>query len=547
MPRVTRVLLRGGKVLIDDVGVVEASILIEGDRIAKIGPNLSHLTSAVSYQLKGSLVLPGFIDSHLHLEKAGPKLQMVFLDTATTISDVLHLLQEKSYQVSSGTWIQTYDEDCNWSCGALKEKRLPRLVELDSVIPNHPVLVSCGDAAVLNTCGLRKLPIGKLDSESRLAIKALFERQADGIDNPSIISAIKEVLPRPTYEERKAYTIDAMRELNSVGITGVIDPGSGAPVGGPSLYGDCPYEASAKMYRNIVAEGQASVRVKLMARFAREKQVELALELLASRRLPRSDNWIDAKRYFGFGGIKLFADGEIETAWTRDPPGVTGIDRRQRYIDESSLFEVALAAASRGCPIGIHAMGGGAIDLVLQVLEDVNRKIPIAPCRFSIAHAFFPAEDTFCRCHEIELIASLQQPILYSFAPEMIRVWGEEKIQQANPMKTWFDENVHVAAGSDVIPYEPLLSIWSMATRKTQLGIPVGIQEAISVADAIKAYTQGGAYLSHTEKERGSISVGKLADLTILSQNILECPKEEIVDTSVQAVFVGGKLVFQSD
>jgi len=524
--------LTGGVFLTEDLNIRSGSIWIEGARIAEIGSNLPPPKGVPSCNIEGALVLPAFIDSHLHLEKVALDLRKVFLGSARSVEDVLQALESHSKRTPTGSWIQTFDEDHHWTYRSLKERRLPNLEEVDSVLPDHPVFISCGDRAVINTLGLKALPRDDLVHDARPALKFLSEKGSNAIDDPSTISAIKKALPAPSYEERKALVIEAMKAMNAAGISGVMDPGSGG----------IPYEESAQLYREIIRNGKATVRVKLMARFTRDNQMEEALSFLYESRLPRCDRWEDGQGYFGFGGIKLIVDGEIETAWPRglSDPAPEGFCQ----LDEESIFRISLSAATRRSPVGIHAMGGGAMDATLKAFERVNRQVPVAPMRFSIIHAFFPDKWTFRRCRELGIIASLQQPLAYAFAPEMIDVWGEDRSHQANPIRRWIEEKIPVAAGSDVIPYKPIFSIWTMVSRMTRLGRPLGPKQAISVNEAIRSYTWGGAYLTHTERQRGSIAVGKVADLVILSKNIFEIPAEKIPDIKVQAVLVGGRPVF---
>lgn len=533
-----RLLLQNGVFYRTGGRCVRGDLLIRDGHISEVGPNLRRSKGVFVCDLEGRLALPGLIDAHLHLEKVSSDLEKVHLGEARTVADVLSALEARAASTPKGAWIQTYDEDCTWSEKDLQESRLPRAEELDRVLPDHPALISSGNRGVLNTFGIHRLLAMSLDSETEEALRALEKRVRETIEGETFIKAIKRAIPPPDGDHRKNAVIHTMRALNRVGITGVVDPGRS----------DVPFEESWRLYSKIVAEKTATVRVALMARFPLENQGDRALSFLQASDIPTTERMsgVRTSPWLCFGGVKLIVDGEIETGWFRTPLPFPYGERTMKYLDNRKLFPVAQRAAARGHPVGIHALGGGAIDAVLDVLSAVDQRIDLSHLRFSLVYAFFPDKATFDCCRQMGIIASLQQPLVYTYAPEMLAVWGSEKAQQANPVHTWLNHGIPVAAGSDVLPFNPLLGIWSLVTRGTRLGTPLGTLEAVSISEAIDSYTWGGACLTRTETMQGALEVGCFADMAVLSENIIETPPESIPDVEVEATFVAGQCVYNS-
>lgn len=534
MSKAEALLLRNGLFYTSPRDLIGGDLLIEDGSIVAFGSHLQRPKGLLSCDLERCLVLPGFIDSHLHLEKVAGDLEKVCLSDATCLADVLTALEAHTTEVPTNGWIQVYDEDCAWSEASLREGRLPSVSELDLALPNYPVFVSCGRRCVLNTLGMRKLCATDLDPNSKAALSSLGDRSLEVIEGEGLIKAIKQMIPTPGFEARKAAVIRAMHALNRVGITGVVDPGRS----------DVSFEESWQLYTEIAAEEKATVRVSLMARFPAQDQIRRALTFLRSRPIQPVDRWFNESQWLRFGGVKLIADGEIETGWFRAPLRFPYDRGTIKHFDTEELFSVVWEAARHRCPLGIHALGGGASDMALGVLSEVDQEIPILPIRFSLIHAFFPDASTYERCRKMGIIASLQQPLVYAYAPQMVDAWRIDKAQQVNPVGVWLHQGITVAAGSDVLLFDPRLGLWSMVTRTTRLGTLLGRSSALSIAEAVSSYTCGGAYLTHSEGERGTIAPGFLADLTIFSENIFQVPSDSIPSIGIKAVLVGGRCVY---
>ena len=194
-----------------------------------------------------------------------------------------------------------------------------------------------------------------------------------------------------------------------------------------------------------------------------------------------------------------------------------------------------------------HAVGDETIDVIVRAYERVNAETPIRDRRWTIMHLFLPTDAAIHKMAEIGIVATMQDHSVLLGHNER-RWWGEQRAAYAIPMRKVIDAGVLVGGGTDgpVVPVDPFLSMWWMTTRFTLNGYALGPDQAITVREALKAYTYNNAATMGVERERGSLEPGKLADLVVLSQDILSVPSAAIRDTKALLTMVGGKVVHRS-
>ena len=218
------------------------------------------------------------------------------------------------------------------------------------------------------------------------------------------------------------------------------------------------------------------------------------------------------------------------------------------------LLAIVSAANELNWSFTAHSTGGGGVDLLLDVYEEINKSKSIKDKRFSIIHGNFYTQESIRKMKELEVYANSQPAWFYKDADAMLQILGEERIRTFHPYRSLFDAGVMVNGGSDhmvkwdanssINPYNPFLGMWSAITRKTERGTLIDPQEAITREEALKMYTINNAFASFEELLKGSIEAGKLADLVILTDDILTCPVDNIKEIESEATIVGGKIVY---
>jgi predicted amidohydrolase YtcJ len=251
--------------------------------------------------------------------------------------------------------------------------------------------------------------------------------------------------------------------------------------------------------------------------------------------------------YSGFGDamlrlgqVKLFVDGFVETAWLHEPYANDASFHGVQAVPRETLETVLRAANLRGWQVGVHAVGDAAVDLALDAFEAADRDKPIGQRRWSLMHAVFASPSAMARAQRLGVVVSSQQLLVYAFAPTMLTCWGEARMRHAAPHRAWLRQGLTVAAGSDVVPFDPLIGIHSLVTRQTLAAGVVGPDERVTRGEALYMYTLAGAYLTFEEHLKGSLEVGKLADVVVLEADPLTCAEADIPSIGVVATLVGG-------
>jgi len=256
------------------------------------------------------------------------------------------------------------------------------------------------------------------------------------------------------------------------------------------------------------------------------------------------DHWLR------IGGIKIGIDGGFEGAWMRkpynEPYGEGGTYYGLRLVPEEDFIATVREINRLGWRLSTHAVGDRAIDMVLNAYEAANRDHSIVDKHWVIEHAFFSAADQFPQMKQLGLFLSVQDH-LYVAGPSLKKYLGAERANHTTPVRTYLDTGLPVSGGSDspVIPYPPLWVMYHFITRDTISGGVFGPEERISREEALRLMTINNARLMFEEKEKGSLELGKLADLVILSDDILTCSEERIRSMDVLLTMVGGKVMYQ--
>jgi predicted amidohydrolase YtcJ len=272
------------------------------------------------------------------------------------------------------------------------------------------------------------------------------------------------------------------------------------------------------------------------------------------------DDWLR------FGTFKVTLDGgqSVGTAYQRMPYGPFGkqlygqTDPHSRgtlFVDPEKLYRIFRAARDKGWQLTAHAQGGGAVDTLLDVFERLDKEKPIGSERHHVMHGSFMSEQALDRMQRLGIAVDMQPGWMHLDVPALQRVFGLENMRWFFPLKSFVDRGIPVAGGTDhmigygkddaVNPYNPFLNIWACVTRKTTEGTVFYPQERVSREQALRMYTNGSAWIQFAEKERGSIEVGKYADLVVIDRDILTCPEDQIRAIQPLMTIVDGRVVFE--
>ncbi len=253
---------------------------------------------------------------------------------------------------------------------------------------------------------------------------------------------------------------------------------------------------------------------------------------------------------YKIGPVKLFTDGSSSgpTIATREPYTSDPDDYGILYYRQDQLDAILGRAHEIGFQITAHAQGDRAIEMVIDCIESALQSSPREDHRHRIEHAGLTMPDLLERMKNLNIIPILNPAFFYEFGDGYLKNYGD-RVEHMYPAREFIDAGMIVAAGSDspVTDYNPLLSIHVAVNRKSQSGKDVGLDQRISVTEAIRLFTWNGAYASFEEDIKGSVESGKLADLVVLSEEILSVPEEQIKDVEIELTMIDGEIVFQRD
>jgi predicted amidohydrolase YtcJ len=530
-------ILRNGRVVaVDASWRIAAAVAVRGGRIVSVGTDAEAAAlkgpATVEIDLGGRTVIPGLIDTHLHQLFAGLNGPAVQLLDARSMADVQKAIGQRVARTAPGQWVLA---SSGWHEGTLQEGRMPTRQELDPVSPNNPVFIPRGGHVVtVNTRALELAGITRdtPDPEGGRIVRDPATGEATGMLLQNAANLVRRVLPPPPANIADLL-VAAMSDLNSYGIVGVVEPGVD--------------ERQLGLYRAVHDQGRMTVRTDLLYRAMRKDDVIKGIALMKAQ--PNSD-------MLRFVGIKFPLDGGVEGGRMRWPyrlvPGEqTDPDYRGVLLlpagGENEYVDGLKQVAAAGLQAQTHAVGDETIDLIIKSYGRVNAETPIRPLNWTIMHLFHPSDAALKAMAEIGIAATMQDhPVLLGHNQR--RWWGDERAAYAIPIRKAIDAGVLVGGGTDgpVVPVDPFLSMWWMTTRQVLNGYALGAEHAITAREALQLYTINNARIMGVDKDRGSIEPGKLADMVVLSQDILDVPPDRIRQTRALLTVLGGRIVYRN-
>ena len=502
-----------------------AELILVNDRgrVVLVGDinNLATMPPFKRIDLEGRTLIPGFNDAHVHIWKLGLLLTtQIDARGLPDIATIVGRFRERAAKMPPGTWLsgRGYNE------ASLAEGRHLTRADLDAVSMEHPIALTrtCGHMIVANS---RALELAGINADTPNPPGGVIVRDASGEPTGLLQETATGLLPIPVPDDE--ILAHAIREANyhqlRLGITSATDP---------LLTPD-----HLRVYRQLEADGDLAVRINGLP-IRRPDGAEKITFPLPEKYLSPTLR-IDT--------VKFFADGGLSgaTAAISEPYKVTGEQGVLRF-ETGELLDLMWEAHDAGYRIGTHAIGDVALDQVIGVYEILNQRKP--GLRHRIEHLGLPTADHLRRLKAIEAIAVPQTVFLPALGTSFRRYLPDDFLARCYPVRSMLDAGLTVALSSDVpvvIDDNPLLGIKAALDRKDANGDPIAPEQAITAYEALYAFTMGGAIASGDEGNRGSLTVGKWADMVVLSGDPLNTPPEEMLNIKVDQTYVGGQLVYE--
>jgi predicted amidohydrolase YtcJ len=508
------------------------AVAVLGERIVAVGSadevEQWHGPKTRVMDAGGKLVLPGFNDAHVHFVSGGFQLDNVQLNDVPTKEEFRRRIAEKAKQTPKGEWLQGGDwDETKWSPSELPTKEL-----IDDVTGNTPVFVNRYDghqclanSAVLKLAGITAQtpdpPGGRIVRDAK--------GNPTGILKDAAMSSVYKIIPPATHAQRLAAARRALAHAASLGVTSFQDM--------------VPEDADVAAYAELEQLGELTARI-YVAPGIREVNDQAKVGFRHAF----------GSSYLRVGALKAFADGSLGsgTAYFYEPFLNQG-DNHGLLSDEmhpvSLMHDRVMKADEAGLQLCIHAIGDQGISMILDIYADVEKAHGPADRRFRIEHAQHMAAKDFDRFRDLHVIASMQPFHAIDDGRWAESRIGHDRAARTYAFRTFLDHGVRLAFGTDwtVAPLNPMLTVYAAVTRQTLDGKNPGgwfPEQKLSVAETIEAYTLGSAYAEFQEKEKGSITPGKLADMVVVSDDLFSIDPEKIRGARVLKTIVGGRVVW---
>jgi predicted amidohydrolase YtcJ len=515
------------------------ALAIHGDKILAVGSNSEieayRARSTKVIDAGGRLVLPGFEDCHIHFMDGSLGLVQVDLNGASSVGEIQKRVKEYAASHPKEPWIT----GMGWTYPTFGAAALPDKKILDEVVPDRPVYLVAfdGHSSWANSKALLMAGISK---ETPNPPNGTIVRDANGDATGALKESagdlVAKLMPKPTREERLTALRRGIREANKVGLTRVQSAGQ-----------DFEY---LDLYDELRRKGELTLRFYI-AYFLNPPELRAVdLKQIEDARKTYHDDWIAG------GVVKLMLDGVVEahtaamlTPYSDDPTQVGKL-----FWDPAKYKAAVAELDKRGLQIFTHAIGDKAVRTALDAYEEAAHTNHTQDARPRIEHIETIAADDIPRFGQLGVIASVQPLHLYP-DEDTLDIWtrnvGPERARRAWSFHSIQVNGGRLAFGSDwpVVTLNPWKGMQTGITRKTSEGKPNGgfvATEAVSLEDAIKAYTLGAAFAGRRETQEGSLEAGKLADFIVLDHDLFTIPASAIDKTEVLLTVVGGKVVYES-
>ncbi|MBD1373110.1 amidohydrolase [Hazenella sp. IB182357] len=476
--------------------------------------------------LEGGYAYPGLVDSHLHLSSLGEKLQWLDLTHCRTKKEIMSLIQARVADITPNEWVIGHGWDEHRLGGGM-----PTLTELDAISPHHPVFLGriCYHAYLVNSCAYKRAGVYTSIADPP---NGSYGRDESGHLNGWIYdhasAPFYAVQPEPSYQTKKEALREAMQMALACGLTAVHTDDLRFVKNVPDL---------VRIFRELREEGLYLRTHHLL--------YHPYLSAYAQMKLTEDPDW------FRIGAVKLFADGAIggRTALLSQPYADDRLNYGLSIHTPQEMVAIANQANQHGLPIAVHAIGDEATARVLQVMEEVPFRH--SGLRHRLIHGQFLRPDLIAKMKQLNLVVDIQPRFVVSDFPWVTERVGEARIRYAYAWKSLLEAKIPCAGGSDA-PIEPLHPLWGMHAaitrrrieeRRTHPGyLP---EQKLTTYEALTLFTKGSSYAEGEEMRRGSLAIGKMADMSVYDRNLLGIEVDELLCAETRFTIANGKVAYR--
>lgn len=514
--------------------VVEA-VLVENDKIVKIGSNDEMLSLKIEgdelIDLQNRTVVPGFNDSHLHMLLYGQCLNEVMLFGSKSQDEVVERGREflKTHEISEGKWLVGR----GWNHDNFENKKMITRHDLDKISTEIPIMFSRVCYHII-TCNTKALELANITKDTKLenGEVEVIDGEMTGVLKEGAGQIVAAIINEMKIKEAKNDLLAAINKMSSYGITSVHSDDD-------IVDGD--YKA-VEAYKEIEAEGKLDLRVFEQCRMYNTKDFNDFYDRIYKNH-KQTDN-------FKLGSIKIWTDGSLggRTALMNEPYSDDSTTCGISTFEIQDLYDLISASHDKSMPVAIHAIGDKAVDIAIDGIENANKNNPKEDVRHGIIHVQITSKEALKRFKENNIIAFIQ-PIFVGTDYKIAEKRVGERVKDSYNWKTLLDYGVKIPLGTDspVESPNPFENIYCAVTRMDLEEKPEGgwlPEQKLTVKEAVKAYTVESAYASYEENVKGSLEVGKFADMAVLSDDIFEIDPIKIKDISCLMTIKGGKIVY---
>jgi predicted amidohydrolase YtcJ len=528
-------IIQNARIWTVDPSLPEAeSVAILGDRIVAVGSNQQvdawHGPQTRVVDAAGKRLLPGFNDAHVHFTDGGAQLDSVELNDATSPQEFARRIGERATKTTKGEWVLGGDwDETKWTPAELPTKEL-----IDAVTPAMPVAVNRYDGHMVLANSLA-LKLAGITAQTPDPAGGVIVRDKQGNPTGALKDAAEDLLfkavPPPSHDQRRHAIERALEHAASLGVTSVQHMN--------------PDYADIAIYSELLDEGKLTTRIYAAPLITQvDDQVKIGI-----------------RRAFGgpylrIGAVKAYSDGSLgsTTAYFFEPysdqPGNRGLLSDEMH-PLSLMQDRMMRADAAGLQICTHAIGDAGISAILDIYAAIEKEHGSRDRRWRIEHSQHLAVKDFDRFAQLHVIASVQPYHAIDDGRWAEGRIGHDRASRTYAFRTLLNHGVRLAFGTDweVAPLNPMLTLYAATTRATLDGKnPDGWfpEQKLTIKEAIEAYTMGSAYAEFQESEKGSITPGKLADMVLLSDDVLSIDPVKIRDVKVFKTWVGGKLTYDN-
>ncbi|HYE81315.1 MAG TPA: amidohydrolase [Clostridia bacterium] len=513
-----KTIIFGGKIITMDHGHPEAeAVVIEGNKIIDIGGAdmlMERYSDAELFNLGGATLMPGLNDSHCHMYNLGLVLTSVNLKGVKSVEEIGRRIHEfiSNSPVKQDGWIWGR----GWHDAFFTNQKMPTKTELDKITAEYPLVLvrTCGHVFAVNSKALEIAGINKdTISPSGGEIRRDVNGEPTGILTENATSLINMAMPKRNKEKIKEILAQACTEASKHGLVTVQSEDF-------KHVGDCNLVVQA--YKELIDEGRMPVRIEEQMYFKTPEDLRYFL----IHDYENTKKQLSGTDLLSLGPVKILLDGSLggKTAYIKEPyPGETEY-KGVLVRNPEELYELTNIAHTNGIPVACHAIGDGAIELVLDTIDKIQKETPNYDIRHRIIHCQITDSRLLQRIAKSNICLDIEPAFVctdYKIVENMV---GKEKAKTSYAWNTMAKLGIRAGAGSDapVEDINPFVGIYAAVTRTDLQGNPEGgwnPQEKITVREAINLYTNGSAYVCNKDDRIGSIEIGKYADLIVLDKD----------------------------